>query len=75
MAISDICRDSARRIIKKEEKYIGDVPVLGAETWAIRNVLEQAIKDNYSKIITESNSMIALQAIKEKSIPSKDIAT
>lgn len=40
-----------------------------AETLAIRNALKQAIQENYLKVIIESDSLVAIQAIIRKSIP------
>lgn len=59
------------------KKNIGDVPVLAIETLAIRHALRQAIPndDDYSKVIIESNSLIAIQAINGKTILPKDICT
>lgn len=43
------------------------------ETLAIRNALIHTINSKYSKVIIENDSMIAIEAINRKSIPSKDI--
>lgn len=48
---------------------IGDTPILVAETLAIRNAVKQAIQENHSKVIIESDPLIAIQAINGKSIP------
>lgn len=53
----------------------GDVPVLVIEILAIGNALKQAIHENYSKVIIESDSLIAIQAISGKLIPPTYICT
>lgn len=60
--------------MKEEGKDIGDILVLIPKTLAIRNVLMEAINSNFSKVIIESDSIIAIQAIKGESIPPKDIS-
>lgn len=68
-----VCRGSAVCIVEKEGKYIRDVPVLVAETLVIRNMLRQAIKELYPKVIIESDSLIAVQVMQGESTPSKYI--
>lgn len=70
MAVNFVSGDITGRIIKKERRNIGDTPVLVAETLAIQNVSYQAIQ-KYMKVIIESNSLVAIQAIMRKSIPPK----
>lgn len=49
--ISYASRDRTGRIIHTNERKIGDLPVLVAETLAIQNTLKQANKGRYSKVI------------------------
>lgn len=52
---------------------IGALPVLVAETLAIRNVLKQAIWEKYSKVIIDSDLLIAIHAMNGKSIPTMQV--
>lgn len=73
MAISYVCRDSEGYIIKKEGSITRDILILVTETIAIRKTLMQAINDKCSKVIIESDSLIAIQTINREFDPSKDI--
>lgn len=72
MTISYVLKVSEGCIIKKDGKNIGAIPVLVVETLAIRNALKRTIKNNYSRVIIESDSLLVL-AIKGESISLKDI--
>lgn len=57
-AISYVCRYTTRRIIKTDERIIGEISIIVIETLVIRNALKQAIQENYPKVIVESDSLI-----------------
>lgn len=57
-AVSYVYRDSIGQIIKKDEKNVGDILVLVAEMLASWHVMRQAIQDNYSKVIIQSDLLI-----------------
>lgn len=69
IVIKYVCRGKDGSIINKDERNIGDIPILVVETLDIWNTLKQAIQKNYWKVITESNSLIAIQATNGNSIP------
>lgn len=62
-SISYVCRDNTDRILRIEEKNVGDSSVFVAETLAIHKALNFVIKKNLSNVIIESNSLIVIQAI------------
>lgn len=49
-------------------RNIGDTPILVVETLAIRIALKQTIQDNYTKVIIENDTLVAIQAITRTSI-------
>lgn len=55
-----------RRVIKKEEKIIGDTLVLVTEILMILNALMKTINDNYPNVIIKSDSLISIQVIKRR---------
>lgn len=57
-AVSYVYRDSIGQIIKKDEKNVGDILVLVAEMLASWHAMRQAIQDNYSKVIIQSDLLI-----------------
>lgn len=74
MAISFVCTDTTRRVIKEEGRNIGDTPVIISETLVIRNVLYQAIQDKHTRVIIQSD-VVAIQASRENSFQRKIFVT
>lgn len=74
-AISFICKDNTVRTIQKEGRNIENTAVLVTETFTIQNTLCHAIQNKYTKVITDSDSLVAIQAITGKSVPSKNICS
>lgn len=67
--ISYVCRYAVGNIIKKCGRTIADIPIPVVETLAFWNAVKQAIYENYSKVIVESDPLIAIQALNGKSVP------
>lgn len=55
-----IYRDRIESISKKDRRSIRDISILVNETLVFQNVLKQIIQENYSKVIIESNSIVAI---------------
>lgn len=53
----------------KTTRSIRDIDILTAEVMAIREMVIHARKNNYSKIIIESNSFTMIQAINRSTTP------
>lgn len=66
-------RDSTGRIIHKDGRKIGNLPLLVAETLTTRTALKPAIQENYSRTIIESDSLTDIHAINGNPKPLRQI--